>query len=96
MKTFLAVGFACLALTACQPSATNQNTTANANAATPESTTATAPKDYSVKPPVFANSALTRRKLLSSFRRFSESRNHGEGRRLRAGALLQLDQRRGR
>jgi len=57
MKKFLAVGFACLALTACQPSGTNQNTSANANASTPESTTAAAPKDYSVKPPVFANSA---------------------------------------
>jgi hypothetical protein len=57
MKTFLAVGFACLALTACQPGGTNQITAANANAGTPESTTATAPKDYSVKPPVFANSA---------------------------------------
>lgn len=56
-KTILIVGWSCLALTACQPSGTNQNTAANANAALPESTTATAPKDYSVKPPVFANSA---------------------------------------
>lgn len=57
MKIFLAVGFACFAFTACQPGGTNQNTAANANSATPESTTATAPKDYSVKPPVFGDSA---------------------------------------
>jgi hypothetical protein len=56
MKKFLAVGFACLVLTACQPGGTNQNTVVNATGAKPESTTATAPKNYLVQPIVFPNS----------------------------------------